>query len=97
MALIFGMIGQFGEEKEDWPQYVERLNHFFTVNDVMRVEKKRFVFLYVDVRTHARALQKLNGSFSLPRAISVAASSPDNVQTSADQQIVLLNPFMEAQ
>ncbi len=28
---------------------------------------------------------------------SVAASLPDNVQTSADQQIVLLNPFMEAQ
>ncbi len=35
-------------------------------------------------------------SFNLPRVISVAALSPDNVQTSADQQIVLLNPFMEA-
>ncbi len=42
-------------------------------------------------------LQKLKGSFNLPRVISVAASWPDNVQTSADQQIVLLNPFMEAQ
>ncbi len=33
-------------------------------------------------------LQKLKGSFNLPMVISVAASSPDNVQTSADQQIV---------
>ncbi len=45
----------------------------------------------------AITLQNLKGSFNLPRVISVAASSPENVQTSADQQIVLLNPFMEAQ
>ncbi len=52
----------------------------------------------LDLRCVAEALlQKLKGSFNLPRVISVAASSPDNVQTSADQQIVLLNPFMEAQ
>ncbi len=38
-------------------------------------------------------LQKLKGSFNLPRVISVTAPSPDNVQASADQQIVLLNPF----
>ncbi len=42
-------------------------------------------------------LQKLKGSFNLSRVISVAASSPDNVQTSADQQIILFNPFKEAQ
>ncbi len=46
---------------------------------------------------YLHVLQKLKGSFNLSRVISVAASLPDNVQTSADQQIILFNPFMEAQ
>ncbi len=56
--------------------------------------KDRCIF---DLLSAVHTLQKLKSSFNLPRVISVAASSPDNVQTSADQQIVLLNPFMEAQ
>ncbi len=51
--------------------------------------------LYLASRVNS--LQNLKGSFNLPRVISVAASSPDNAQTRADQQIVSLNPFMEAQ
>ncbi len=47
MALTFGRIGEFDEGKEDWPQYVERLNHFFAANDLTGAEKKRSVFLSV--------------------------------------------------
>ncbi len=43
------------------------------------------------------SLLKLKSSFNLRRVISVAAPSHDNVQTSEDKQIVLLNPFMKAQ
>ena len=37
-------IDEFDPSKEEWPQYVE---HFFTVNDIKTVEKKRAVFLVI--------------------------------------------------
>ena len=33
--------------KPEWPQYVERLQHFFMANDIVDAEKKRAVFLSV--------------------------------------------------
>ncbi len=63
---------------------------------VVAVAAHTMLALFPDVGWGRVTLQKLKGSFNLPRVILVAASSPDNVQTSADQQIVLLNPFMEA-
>ena len=39
MAATFGSIGEFEEGKEDWPQYVERLTHFFAANGI--AEDKR--------------------------------------------------------
>jgi len=47
MAATFGSIGEFEEGKEDWPQYVERLTHFFAANGIAEDEKKRSVFLSV--------------------------------------------------
>ena len=46
MATI-GRIKEFRDDKEDWDQYAERLNHFFAANKITEVEKKRSVFLTV--------------------------------------------------
>ena len=32
MAAVFGKVGEFDAAKEEWPQYVERLGHFFQAN-----------------------------------------------------------------
>ena len=42
-----GKIDEFDPSKEEWPQYVKRLGHFFTANDINSAEKKRAVFLAV--------------------------------------------------
>ena len=46
MATI-GRIEEFREEKEDWDQYAERLDHFFAANGIRDADKKRSVFLTV--------------------------------------------------
>ena len=46
MAAI-GRIEEFREDKEDWDQYVERLDHLFTANGITVADKKRSVFLTV--------------------------------------------------
>ena len=45
MAALFGKVDEFEESKEDWPQYLERLNHYFLANDVATAGKKRAVFV----------------------------------------------------
>jgi len=42
-----GHIEEFGGNNEDWPQYVERLEHFFAANSIEDEGKKRAVFLSV--------------------------------------------------
>ena len=46
MATI-GRIKEFHDEKEDWDQYAERLEHFFAANGITEAEKKLSVFLIV--------------------------------------------------
>ena len=46
MATI-GRIEEFREEKEDWDQYAERLDHFFAANGIRDADKNRSVFLAV--------------------------------------------------
>ena len=46
MATI-GRIEEFRDDKEDWVQYGERLEHFFAANGITEAEKKRSVFLTV--------------------------------------------------
>ncbi|KAJ8023800.1 hypothetical protein HOLleu_36342 [Holothuria leucospilota] len=45
MARLFGKLDEFNSEKEEWTQYVERLNHFFTANDIEEETKKQSIFL----------------------------------------------------
>ena len=45
MTATFGKVEEFDSKKEEWSQYVERLQHFFVANDIVDAEKKRAVFL----------------------------------------------------
>ena len=42
-----GRVEEFDGAREDWQQYVERLEHFFVANSITTPEKKRAVFLSV--------------------------------------------------
>ena len=55
MATI-GRIEEFREDKEEWSQYTERLEHFFAANNITNNDKKRSVFLTV---IGARAYKQL--------------------------------------
>ena len=33
---VFGKVKEFDGSEENWPQYVERLGHFFAANDITR-------------------------------------------------------------
>ena len=47
MAVVFSKVGEFDAAKEEWPQYVERLEHFFEANAIEDEGKKRSIFLTV--------------------------------------------------
>ena len=38
-----GKVEEFDGTKEEWPQYVERLGHFFDANGINTAERKRSV------------------------------------------------------
>ena len=42
-----GRIKEFCEDKEEWSQYAERLEHFFAANGITSNDKKHSVFLTV--------------------------------------------------
>ena len=45
MSGTLGRVEDFDGNKDDWQQYVERLEHFFVANGIDGEEKKRAVFL----------------------------------------------------
>ena len=47
MTGTLGRIEEFDGNKDNWPQYVEHIEHFFIVNSIEGAEKKRAVFLSV--------------------------------------------------
>ena len=47
MTGTLGRVEEFDGNKDDWQQYVERLEHFFVANGIDGAEKKRAVFLSV--------------------------------------------------
>lgn len=47
MATVFGKVDEFDGSKEEWTQYVERVNHFFEANDIADAGKKRAILLSV--------------------------------------------------
>ena len=47
MAAMVGKIEEFDSAKEEWPQYEERLGHYFEANGITAAGKKRAVLLTV--------------------------------------------------
>ena len=45
MAALLGRIEEFDGTMEEWPQYVERVGHFFSANAITEGAKKRSIFL----------------------------------------------------
>ena len=45
MATLVGHIGPFVEGQEEWPQYAERVEHFFKANGIDGDEKRLTAFL----------------------------------------------------
>ena len=45
--VLFGHIGEFAEGHKEWPQYMERMEHFLSANGIDSNEPKRAVFLSV--------------------------------------------------
>ena len=45
MAALFGQLGEFSQEKEEWTQYAKRLKHFFAANDIEDADKKKALLL----------------------------------------------------
>ena len=45
MATLFGHIGEFDDNKEEWIQYVERLDHFYEANGITENDRKRAILL----------------------------------------------------
>ena len=45
MATLFGHVGEFDDSKEEWIQYVERLDHFYEANGITENDKKRAILL----------------------------------------------------
>ena len=58
MATV-GRIEEFREEKEEWTQYAERLEHFFAANGITNNDKKCSVFLTVVGAKAYRQLRSL--------------------------------------
>ena len=44
---LLGRVDHYDPSKEEWTQYVERLEHFFAANGIDMEEKKRSAFLAV--------------------------------------------------
>ena len=49
MAMVIGQVQEFDAGKEDWPQYIKRLEQFFIANGI-EDGKKRAVLLVAVVR-----------------------------------------------
>ena len=47
MSTLLGKIDEFDKTKEEWTQYVERMDHFFAANDITEASKKKLVLLSV--------------------------------------------------
>ena len=47
MSGLLGRINEYDSTKEDWQQYVERVDHFFIANAITDADRKKSAFLAV--------------------------------------------------
>ena len=51
MAMVIGQVQEFDTVKEDWPQYVERLEQFFIANGIEEGKKRAVLLVAVGPAT----------------------------------------------
>ena len=61
MAGTLGRVEEFDGTREDWPQYVERMQYFFDANGIDGAEKKRAVFLFFFFERTKKNKRKVRG------------------------------------
>ena len=59
MAVAFGKVNAFNPSQDEWPLYMERLEHVFVANGITDGAKKRAVFLSVIGATNYKLLSSL--------------------------------------
>ena len=59
MAVAFSKVNAFNPSQDEWPLYVERLEHVFVVNGITDGAKKRAVFLSVIWASNYKLLSSL--------------------------------------
>ena len=59
MAVAFGKVNAFNPSQDEWPLYVERLEHVFVANGITDGAKKQAVFLSVIGATNYKLLSSL--------------------------------------
>ena len=59
MVVAFGKVNAFNPSQDEWPLYVERLEHVFVANGITDGAKKRAVFLSVIGATNYKLLSSL--------------------------------------
>ena len=59
MAVLHGSIAEFHRSEEDWTIYSERLQHYFTANDITDDDKKRAILLSVCGSSTYRLIRNL--------------------------------------
>ena len=59
MAVAFGKVNAFNPSQDEWPLYVERLEHVFVANGITDGAKKRAVFLSVIGASNYKLLSSL--------------------------------------
>ena len=47
MSVFIGTVGEFQQEREDWTQYCDRLEHYFQANGITDENKKKSIFLVI--------------------------------------------------
>ena len=53
------MLEEFKPNKENWPQYIERLEHFVFANNIVDANKQKSILLLVVVPITYKLLQSL--------------------------------------
>ena len=68
MVTVIGHVQEFDAAKEDWPQYVERLEQFFIANGIEEGKKRAVLLMAVGPATF-KWLRSLIAWISLTRSL----------------------------
>ena len=72
-----GNIEEFDGSKDDWSQYVERLEHFFYANEITDADKKRAVFLSVVGAATYQSIRKRASGFLIWKVLFACGKEPE--------------------